>query len=137
MPIPQCLEGRRAGRGAVSGGAEAIGGGRVRVEDRDFDRRHAGSVRGPTAAAWLDARDQESRSPHDPDANWTREGKARRLFFGYKAHIGVDQGSGLIRSRALTGAKTYESEVADALVMGDERAVYLTKPMRNTPGAQL
>jgi transposase, IS5 family len=72
-------------------------------------------------------RDQESRSPHDPDANWTREGKARRLFFGYKAHIGIDQGSGLIRSRALTGAKTYESEVADALVMGDERAVYADK----------
>lgn len=27
----------------------------------------------------------------------------------------------------LTGAKTYESEVADALVMGDERAVYADK----------
>ena len=72
-------------------------------------------------------RDQESRSPHDPDANWTQEGKARRLVFGYKAHIGIDQGSGLIRSRVLTGAKTYESEVADALVMGDERAVYADK----------
>jgi len=72
-------------------------------------------------------RDQESRSPHDPDANWTRQGAARRLFFGYKAHIGVDQGSGLIRSRVLTPAKVYESEVADDLILGDEKAVYADK----------
>lgn len=70
---------------------------------------------------------EESRSPHDPDANWTRAGKGRRLFFGYKMHIGIDQGSGLIRSRRLTGAKIYESEVADDLVIGDERAVYADK----------
>ena len=69
----------------------------------------------------------ESRSALDPDANWTRRGKARRLFFGYKVHVGVDQGSGLIRSRRLTGAKTYESLVADELVMGDEKAVYADK----------
>jgi IS5 family transposase len=69
----------------------------------------------------------ESRAPQDPDANWTRQGPSRRLFFGYKAHLGVDQGSGLIRSRKLTGAKTYESEVADELVLGDERAVYADK----------
>ena len=66
----------------------------------------------------------ESRSAHDPDANWTRQGRSRRPFFGYKVHIGVDEGSGLIRSRTLTPAKVYESEVADALVLGDERAVY-------------
>lgn len=69
----------------------------------------------------------ESRSPHDPDANWTRQGPGRRLFFGYKIHVGVDEGSGLIRSRALTPAKVYESEVADGLVLGDERAVYADK----------
>ena len=69
----------------------------------------------------------ESRSPHDPDANWTRQGRKRNLFFGYKAHLGVDRGSGLIRSRKLTPAKVYESEVADELVMGDERAVYADK----------
>jgi transposase, IS5 family len=69
----------------------------------------------------------ESRAPQDPEANWTRHGHTRRIFFGYKVHLGVDQGSGLIRSRKLTGAKTYESEVADALVIGDERAVYADK----------
>jgi transposase, IS5 family len=69
----------------------------------------------------------ESSNALDPDANWTRRGLSRRLFFGYKAHIGVDQGSGIIRSRQLTGAKTYESIVADDLIMGDEKAVYADK----------
>lgn len=72
-------------------------------------------------------RNQESRSPHDPDANWTRSGKGRQPFFGYKIHIGIDRGSGLIRSRRVTPAKVYESEVADDLVLGDERAVYADK----------
>lgn len=58
----------------------------------------------------------------EPDADWTRkEGKA---FFGYKAHLGVDEGSGLIRRVLLTSAKVYESEVAERLICGDERAVY-------------
>jgi IS5 family transposase len=69
----------------------------------------------------------ESRSPHDPDANWTRRGRSRARFFGYKIHVGVDQGSGLIRSRKLTPAKVYESLVADELILGDEKAVYADK----------
>ena len=69
----------------------------------------------------------ENRSADDPDANWTRVDRGRRSFFGYKLHVGVDQGSGLIRSRRLTPAKVYESEVADSLVLGDERAVYADK----------
>ena len=58
----------------------------------------------------------------DPDADWTRKGS--RSFYGYKAHLGVDQGSGLIRRAVLTPAKVYESQVAEALITGDERAVY-------------
>jgi IS5 family transposase len=83
------------------------------------------AVRPPPSGAT--PRDQESRSAHDPDANWTRRGAGRSLFFGYKAHLGVDQGSGLVRSRVLTPAKVYESEVADALILGDEGAVYADK----------
>ncbi len=83
------------------------------------------AVRAPPSGST--PKDQESRSAADPDANWTRRGANRSLFFGYKAHIGVDQGSGLIRSRVLTPAKTYESEVAEALILGDEKAVYADK----------
>ncbi|MFM9846760.1 MAG: transposase [Hyphomicrobiaceae bacterium] len=55
-------------------------------------------------------------------ADWTRKGG--KSYFGYKAHVAVDAGSGLIRQAILTPAKTFESEVADRLVCGDERAVY-------------
>lgn len=64
-------------------------------------------------------------SPLDPEANWTRRG--RRGYFGYKAHVAVDQDSDLIRGAILTPAKTAESEVADGLIQGDERAVYADK----------
>jgi IS5 family transposase len=62
------------------------------------------------------------RSCVDPDADWTRRG--RRHYFGYKAHIGADAGSALIRTQHLTPASVNETVCADALVCGDERAVY-------------
>jgi transposase, IS5 family len=71
----------------------------------------------PTREAGLGA-----KHPKEPGADWTyRQG---RSTFGYKAHLGVDQGSGLIRRVVFTPAKVYESQVADALIAGDERAVY-------------
>ena len=66
-----------------------------------------------------------ARSAVDPDAGWTRKGGA--THFGYKAHLGVDAGSGLIRKGILTSANVNDTEVADALVSGDEAAVYADK----------
>jgi IS5 family transposase len=66
-----------------------------------------------------------SKSATDPDADWTRKGS--KTYFGYKAHIGVDQGSGLVRRVELTSAKVSDSETADKLICGDERAVYADK----------
>lgn len=63
-----------------------------------------------------------ARNPADADADWTRKGG--KSFYGYKAHVAVDQGSGLIRRAILTPASTYESEVADDLICGEEAAVY-------------
>lgn len=63
-----------------------------------------------------------AKSQKEPEADWTR--KNGKAFFGYKAHLGVDEGSGLVRRVVLTSAKVYESEVAERLVSGDERAVY-------------
>lgn len=68
-----------------------------------------------------------SKSELDPDASWTRNGSHRRSFFGYKAHIATDKGAGLVRKVIVTTAKTYESEVADDLIVGDESAVYADK----------
>lgn len=61
-------------------------------------------------------------NPQEPDAGWT--GRGGKTVLGYKAHLGVDQGSGLVRRVVVTSARVYESEVADDLICGDERAVY-------------
>jgi IS5 family transposase len=60
--------------------------------------------------------------PREPGADWTR--KNGRSFFGYKLHVGVDEGSGLIRKAAFTPARTQDNEMAEALISGDEAAVY-------------
>lgn len=59
----------------------------------------------------------------DPDAGFAkRQGKAGSSY-GYKAHVGVDQGSGLIRSVLATPANVNDTTPADALIRGDEASV--------------
>lgn len=70
-----------------------------------------------------------ARNPREPAASFTR--KNGRSYFGYRVHVGVDQGSGLIRRLVLTPAHVNESPVADALISGDERAVYADKGYEN------
>ena len=65
-----------------------------------------------------------AKSSTDPDADWSYTGRGARTHFGYKVHVGVDAGTGLVRKAVLTPAKVYESLVADELVSGDEGAVY-------------
>ena len=65
-----------------------------------------------------------ARSSTDPDADWSYTGRGARTHFGYKVHLGVDEGTGLVRRAALTPARTHESQVADDLISGDEQAVY-------------
>ena len=69
------------------------------------------------------AADDTSRA--DADAAFTKQGD--KTFYGYKAHLAVDRGSGLIRRARLTPANVHDSQAADALVLGDERAVYADK----------
>jgi len=62
--------------------------------------------------------------PRDPDAGLTsRKGKPGTTY-GYKAHAGVDEGSGLVRSVITTAANVNDTVPADALVLGDERVVW-------------
>lgn len=67
--------------------------------------------------------------PQEPGASFTRKGG--RSYFGYRFHVGADQESGLIRRLALTPAHVNESLVADALICGDEAAVYADKGYEN------
>lgn len=69
------------------------------------------------------------KSELDPDAAWTK--KEGKYFFGYKAHVAMDQGSRIIRRAAFTPANVNESEPADRLVCGDEGTVYADKAYSN------
>jgi transposase, IS5 family len=60
--------------------------------------------------------------PKEPGADWTS--KAGKSYFGYKLHVGVDEGSGLIRKARFTPARTPDIEEGPQLVSGDEQAVY-------------
>jgi IS5 family transposase len=60
----------------------------------------------------------------DPDARFGTNNERRRYEFGYKLHVGVDAGSGLVRALATTPANVQEVTQAERLVQGDELAVY-------------
>jgi len=64
------------------------------------------------------------RPSHDPDARFGGAKGKGGFTFGYKAHVGVDQGSGLIRSVITTPANVNDTVPADELIRGDERAVW-------------
>lgn len=59
----------------------------------------------------------------DPEARFTRRSGKPGFGYGYKAHVGVDEGSGLIRSVITTPANTNDTVAADDLIRGDEAAV--------------
>ncbi len=66
----------------------------------------------------------EARPSLDPDARLTARKGKRGTHFGYKAHVGVDQGSGLIRAVITTPANVNDTVPADHLIRGDERVVW-------------
>ena len=63
----------------------------------------------------------------DPDARFAKQEGKPGSTYGYKAHLGVDQGTRLIRTAVLTPANVNETTVADGLIGFDERAVYADK----------
>jgi IS5 family transposase len=68
------------------------------------------------------AADAPSASSADPDARWGRKGK--NSVFGYKIHIGVDANHTIIRRVDFTNGSVTDTEPADGLICGDEKAVY-------------
>lgn len=58
----------------------------------------------------------------DPEASWAKKGS--QATFGYKLHIAVDQGSGLIRAARITHARVADCTIGPDLVQGDEGSVY-------------
>lgn len=66
----------------------------------------------------------EERPSVDPDARLTARKGKRGTTFGYKAHVGVDQGSGVIRAVITTLANVNDTVLADDLIRGDEKVVW-------------
>ncbi len=58
----------------------------------------------------------------DTDADSTQ--KRGKKYFGYKAHIGTDVDSKIIRKRSFTSARPHDSTQTVNLLSGDERAVF-------------
>jgi IS5 family transposase len=83
-----------------------------------------GTMLDATLIQAVSAPPKEDRPSNDPDARFTkRQGKGGSTF-GYKAHMGVDEGSGLIRAVLTTPANVNDTTPADDLIRGDEAVVW-------------
>ena len=74
----------------------------------------AGAVRRPYEGGGV--------NPRDPEAPFTR--KRDKTYFGYKAHLAVDEESGLVRQAEMTSANVHDSRLGEALIQGDEQGYF-------------
>jgi transposase, IS5 family len=82
-----------------------------------------GTMLDATVIATVSRPSSGERASLDPDAGFAkRQGKPGSVF-GYKAHVGVDRGSGLIRTVITTPANINDTTPADGLIRGDEAEV--------------
>lgn len=64
-------------------------------------------------------------NPRDPEARFTK--KRGKTYFGYKAHVAVDEGSGLVRKAQMTSANLHDSQLGEAMIQGDEQGFFADK----------
>jgi IS5 family transposase len=83
-----------------------------------------GTMLDATLINTVSAPPSDERPSKDAEARFTaRQGKGG-FTFGYKAHVGVDEGSGLIRTVITTPANVNDTVMADDLIRGDEKTVW-------------
>ncbi|WP_442868775.1 transposase [Bradyrhizobium sp. CCBAU 21362] len=83
-----------------------------------------GTMLDATLIQAVSAPPKEDRPSNDPDARFAKRLGKSGATFGYKAHVGVDEGSGLIRAVLTTPANVNDTTPAVALIRGDEAAVW-------------
>ena len=71
-------------------------------------------------AASPSTKNKEGR--RDPAMSQSKKGN--QWYFGMKAHIGVDAGSGLVHTAGVTTGKVHDAKVMDRLIREDDEAVY-------------
>lgn len=95
--------------------------------DRQLDKAglilRRGTMLDATVIETQASRPGDPETASDPDARFTRRAGRAGSSFGYKAHVAVDQGSGVIRAVITTPANVNDTVPADLLVQGDETAV--------------
>ena len=77
-----------------------------------------------TGAARPPRGDGKGKAAVDPDAAFAKRSGKPGSTYGYKAHVGVDEGSGIIRAVITTPANVNDTVPADALIRGDEAVVW-------------
>jgi transposase, IS5 family len=82
-----------------------------------------GTMLDATLIETVSARPGDGQTPKDADAAFARRQGKGGSTYGYKAHMGVDEGSGLIRSVITTPANVNDTVPADGLIRGDEASV--------------
>ncbi len=65
------------------------------------------------------------KSKQDPEAEWTKKGS--KYLFGYKAHVGVDLGSELVRRIAMTPGNVHDGKMLESTLSGDEEWAFADK----------
>lgn len=79
----------------------------------------------PSRPPRTDRQTGETHPSRDPDATFVT--KRGQTTFGYKAHIGVDLGSDLIKTVTVTPANVHDSTQFDRLLTGHEQSVFADK----------
>ena len=69
---------------------------------------------------------KNQQKQRDPDMHSTKKGN--QLYFGMKAHLGVDSRTKLIHSVAVTAANVHDSQVLETLLHGEETRVCAMRP---------
>jgi len=77
-----------------------------------------------TSAARRPSKAEGPVSEVDPDARFGADNERHRFTFGYKVHVAVDQGSGLIRNGLLTSANVQDVSMATTLIPPEAGTVY-------------
>jgi transposase, IS5 family len=83
-----------------------------------------GAMLDATLIEAVSARPNGDAPGRDPDAAFAKRSGKPGSTYGYKAHVSVDQGSGLVRQVLTTPANVNDTTAADALLLGDEKVVW-------------
>ena len=75
------------------------------------------------------------KSELDPEAGWAIKNGC--FSYGYKAHLGVDQNSELIRRCEMTAANVHDSKMLGAVITGEEGWVFADKAYDNQANSDL